>query len=263
MNLVYHNPGVDYMIDSILMFQSDNITEFWSDSLYSFYPQIDKKKAKQLNFEDRKKYIEKIIREIYGNLENELNQKIEVYNKYWHENKNQIEEALSEAFEIDCSALFNEMKCNISLNPVSPRFLKENSFEVFYLNSEKGALGISIHEIIHFIWFYVWNSLFDDDYDEYEQPSLKWILSEMVVESIMRDSRLSSINPYFSREHGGCIYPYFFDMKVDNKLVLNSLDEMYRKYNIKDFMKYSYQFCLQNDETIREHIAKSERIKGE
>ncbi|MFR5786273.1 MAG: hypothetical protein ACLUHE_03445 [Christensenellales bacterium] len=50
----------------------------------------------------------------------------------------------------------------------------------------------------------------EDNYDEYERPSLKWILSEMVVESVMRDERLSSINPYFPRENGGCVYPYFF-----------------------------------------------------
>lgn len=84
-----------------------------------------------------------------------------------------------------------------SLNPIEPRFLKEHCYDTFYLNSAKGAIGDGIHEIIHFIWFYVWNQLFGDNYDEYERPSLKWILSEMVVESVMRDERLSSINPVF------------------------------------------------------------------
>lgn len=68
--------------------------------------------------------------------------------------------------------------------------------------------------------------MFGDNDDEYERPSLKWILSEMVVESVMKDERLSSINPYFPRENGGCICPYFFDMMVDGKLILDTLDAM-------------------------------------
>ncbi len=64
-------------------------------------------------------------------------------------------------------------------------------------------LGVTLHEIIHFVWFHVWNQEFRDSYEEYERPSLKWILSEMVVESIMTDPRPSELNPYFPREDGG------------------------------------------------------------
>ena len=46
------------------------------------------------------------------------------------------------------------------------------------MNSEKGAIGSAIHEIIHFVWFYVWNQTFADSYEEYETLSLKWILSD-------------------------------------------------------------------------------------
>ena len=144
------------------------------------------------------------------------------------------------------------------MNPIEPRFLKEKYFDIFYLNSERGAIGESIHEIIHFFWFYVWNRVFGDSYDEYERPSLKWILSEMVVESVMKDFRFSSINPYFPREHGGCIYPYFFDMKAGDALILDTLDEMYREKPIEEFMKCSYAYCQQHEAEIREHIRKAE-----
>lgn len=113
--------------------------------------------------------------------------------------------------------------------------------------------------MIHFVWFYVWNRTFGDSYDEYESPSMKWILSEMIVESIMKDPRLSSINPYFPREEGGCIYPYFFDMKVDDKLILETLDEMYHSQNIIDFMKNSYEYCVEHETEIREHIKRAEQ----
>ncbi|MCB2286611.1 hypothetical protein LGK99_05770 [Clostridium algidicarnis] len=113
------------------------------------------------------------------------------------------------------------MLAYILLNPISPRYLDNDSFDIFYLNSEKGALGLSLHEIIHFVWFYVWNNHFNDNYKEYETPNLKWILSEMVVEPIMRDERVKSINPYF--EGGGCMYPYFNILKIEDKPILDIL----------------------------------------
>ena len=78
----------------------------------------------------------------------------------------------------------------------------------------------------------------------------------MVVESIMKDQRLWSINPYYPREEGGCIYPYFFTMKADGKLVLDIIEEMYQTQSIQDFMKNSYAYCLSHEKEIREHIAK-------
>ncbi|BCN30897.1 hypothetical protein [Anaeromicropila herbilytica] len=260
MNITFVNPGIDYMIESIMNFQTEKETPFWSDALYRFYPQLDKDYVQNLGFTERKEYIESTLRTVYIELEDVINQKILIYCKHWEDNKEQIINALSEAFEIDCNPLFNELYCNVSMNPISPRYLEEQCFEVFYLNSERGALGVSIHEIIHMVWFYVWNQLFGDSYTEYERPSMKWILSEMVVESIMKDPRLSSLNPYFPREKGGCIYSYFFDMKVDNTFVLDTIDELYSSQGIKEFMKNSYDFCLNHETEIRNHIERSEKI---
>lgn len=81
----------------------------------------------------------------------------------------------------------------------------------------------------------------------------------MIVESVMKDERLSSINPYFPREQGGCIYPYFFDMMVDGKLILDTMDAMYRSQCIAEFMRNSYAYCQEHETEIKEHIRKSER----
>ncbi len=83
--------------------------------------------------------MEHTLREIYTEIEETVNKKVLMYSQYWDACKLQISAALSDAFGVDCSGLFNDLRC-----------------------------------------------------------------SEMVVESIMRDRRLSSINPYFPRENGGC-----------------------------------------------------------
>ncbi len=258
MNVTFTNPGADYMIHQILLSQTEGETAFWSGPLYHFYPQLDKDYAENLPFSEKKAYLERTFQAVYLQIEGQLQEKVSLYARHWDYCRAQITAALTDAFDIDCAGIFNDLQCNISMNPISPRFLKERSFDVFYLNSERGAVGLTIHEIIHFVWFHVWHQLWHDDYEEYERPSLKWILSEMVVEPIMKDPRLSSINPYFPREEGGCIYPYFFDMKADGAFVLETLDEVYRTQPITDFMKNSYAYCQAHEAEIRAHIQKAE-----
>ncbi len=260
MNVTFVDPGVDYMILRIMEFQTEEETAFWSEPLFHFFPQLDKAHADGLPFPKRKEYIEHTLRAVYAEIEETINKKVSSYSQYWDECRAQVTAALSDAFGVDCSRLFNDLKCNVSMNPIEPRFLKEHRFDIFYLNSEKGAIGESIHEIIHFVWFYVWNRLFGDEYDEYERPSLKWILSEMVVESIMKDKRLRSINPYFPRENGGCIYPCFFDMKVNDAPILETLDAMYKSQSIETFMRSSFAYCKEHEAEIREHMKASGAI---
>lgn len=258
MEITFVNPGEEYMLERIMAFQTEEETKFWSEPLFRFYPQLNKDYAIGLSFAERRKYIEQTMRTVYALTEKTINEKVKLYAQHWAACKPQITAALSDAFCVNCADLFNDIRCNISLNPIEPRFLQERCYDTFYLNSARGAIGEGIHEIIHFVWFYVWNRLFNDQYDEYERPSLKWILSEMVVESIMKDERLSSINPYFPREQGGCIYPYFFDMAADNTLILDTIDTMYNNQGIEDFMRNSYAYCQKHEAEIRAHIQKAE-----
>lgn len=258
MDVQFFNPKAEYMVESIIAFQSADEKPFWTEPLYRLYPRIDRSYAENLPFAERKRYMERCIRGIYAEMEDEINDKTERYARHWTACKPQITAALTDAFGVDCAEIFNDLRCNLNLNPIEPRYLTERRYDLCCLNSERGAIGESIHEMIHFVWFYVWNGVFRDGYDEYERPTLKWILSEMVVESIMRDERLSSINPYFPRADGGCIYPYFFDMRAGGELVLDVLDDLYRTHGMADFMKRSYAYCSAHEAEIRAHIRKAE-----
>lgn len=239
-------------------FQTEAESAFWSEPLYHFYPQLDRDFAQSLPCPERKAHLEKTLREVYPTLEKTLDEKAEAYAAHWRACQLQIVAALSSAFEVDCSTIFDDLLCDVSMSPIEPRFLQERKFDVFYLNSPRGAIGAAIHELVHFVWFYVWNRIFHDSYEEYERPSMKWIFSEMVVESVMKDPRLSSINPYFPREQGGCVYPYFFDMKAGGALILDTLDEMYQNQGIESFMKNGYAYCLRHEAEIRRQIENAE-----
>lgn len=258
MQIIYRNPGFEHSVESILLFQTEEQTPFWSDPLLYFYPQVDGKELSDRSFSERKRYLYDVFREIYAQTEAELNDKAARYNTHFGRHREQIEAALSDAFGVDAGAMFNDLTGDVTLNPVCPRFLRERRFDVFYKNSERGALGLSLHEVIHWFWFHVWNGYFGDSYEEYETPSLKWILSEMAVEPIMADPRLSGLNPYFPKENGGCVYPYFQTMKVDGEPVLDTLAALYRNNGITGFMEASYAYCVKNEEVIRRHIEAAE-----
>ena len=258
MDITFSVPNTSSMLDSILTFQTEDESAFWSEPLYHFYPQLDRSLAQSLPASDRVSYIRRTMESVYAEQLPTLQAKCNLYAAHWQQYHDQVNAALSDAFDCSMADLFNDLHCHVSLNPIQPRYLTERQFDVFCLNSERGALGTALHELVHFAWFHVWNQVFADDYTEYERPSLKWILSEMVVESIMRDERLSSINPYFPREHGGCVYPYFFTLMIDGVPALDTLDAMYRTLPIRTFMQESFAWCQANESLIRQHIAASE-----
>ena len=69
MDIEFVNPGVDYMIQRIMDFQTEAESAFWSEPLYRFYPQLDKAYAISLPFSERNEYIERTMRAVYAKLE--------------------------------------------------------------------------------------------------------------------------------------------------------------------------------------------------
>lgn len=109
-----------------------------------------------------------------------LEEKVQAYSEHWKLHKADITQAFSDAFGVDCSEMFNDLVCNISLNP------------------------------------------------------------------------------YYPREQGGCIYPYFFTMVIEGVPITDTVREMYRTMKITEFMQESYAYCQRYETEIREHILCSE-----
>ncbi len=256
MKLEFRYSGFERSVESILEFTDGQQTEYWSGPFFHFYPEVDRERYRELDRAGKKAYLTEFFAEYEQAKRGLLEEKLKSYNGYWKEHEAQIVGALEEAFELSLMDLFNDMCGYIAYNPICPRYLPDNAFDVFYLNSERGALGMAIHEVIHFVWFYVWNRHFGDKVEEYETPHLKWILSEMVVDTIMRDERLASINPYY--QNGGCVYNYFYTMNIGGKNILETLYGMYCELSIVEFMEKGYQFCLEHEREIRGHIERSE-----
>ncbi len=258
MRLHYVNPGFEYSVDSIMFFETGEQSEWWRSALFHFYPELDKGLADALDLPARRDYYARTLRPTYESILPQLNQKLDAYNAHWQENERRVNEAFSEQFGRDLSNRLGDMQGRIALNSVCPRFLDQRAFDVFWRNSERGAMGIALHEMTHFAWFSIWQQHFGDSIDEYESPHLKWILSEMVAECFLSHPTLRALNPYFEPENGGCIYPYFYDMVLDGEPLLDHLHRLFTPGHTEDFMEAAWAFVQRHEPAIRAHIQTSE-----
>lgn len=258
MKLQYINPGFDYSLDSIMFFETGEQSEYWRSSLFYFYPQLDKARADALNIPERRAYYAEVLRRAYDEMQPEWTEKLERYNAHWQKHEQAINEAFSEQFGRNLADSFNDIQGRIALNSVCPRFLEEHAFDIFWRNSERGAMGIALHEMTHLVWFDVWHQHFQDCPAEYEAPHLKWILSEMVVECYLSHPILRALDPYFERENGGCIYPYFYDMELNGVPLREQLFKLFVPGRPEEFMDASYELIGKHEKHIRAHIEAAE-----
>lgn len=257
MKLEFLLPNPEYSAAAARDFTKDDLSPFWKDIFFRFYSDIDRDRFIALNSNEKYEFLKAYFQSLRTAKYDELKAKNERYNAYWKQHERQITASFEDVFELDLSREFNDLIAQTSFNPISPRYLAEHRFDHFYLESERGAMGTSLHEITHFIWFLVWQNHFKDSADEYETPHLKWILSEMVVEPIMQKSGLSDLNPYCASK--SCAYPYFYSMVIDNRPILDTLSDMLENNHIADFMEKSYQYCQKYESDIRQHISRAEQ----
>ena len=240
-------------IQETLLFQTDNQTLFWKEQLFKVYPELDKEKGLYNSWKKRKEYLSEQLSYIYDKEQDKFNQQVEIYTQQWVQYKNKLTMIFSEIFNLNSQPLFNNMKAYISLNPICPRYLKKQSYSLFYKFGPKQFLNMSIHEITHFVWFYVWQNYFNDNKQEYETPHLKWLLSEMVIDTLIKNTKLNTL--YAQEDLDKPAYEYFYNIKIQNTPLLDTLKEIYlNSPNIQTFMKNSYRYLQINETTIRNQI---------
>lgn len=251
MDLRFRDPGLDHSLNMILEFQKPGQSGWWRDSLFHFYPQLDRARFDALSSEKQAAYLRRELEKVYAQVRGEIGEKTRTYRACWEEHRPQVEAAFSDAFGLDAGELFNDVTVNITLNPICPRYLEERSFDLFYLSSPPGALGLSLHELTHFLWFHVWQEVFGDDPAEYETPHLKWVLSEMAADPILSDPRLAAINPYYP---GECVYEYFYAMEIEGKPILETLGHAWREMPVRAFMPWALEYCQAHEPEIRRQM---------
>ncbi len=240
-------------LSSVLQFQTDDVSSYWREALFNAYPFLDKEKCSLLAWKDRKQYLTSELSKFYDKIKMNLQKKCILSQQTWNEKKENINHIYTKVFDINCYNLFNNMVAEISLNPICPRNIKQHSYSVFWAGDELNFLKTSLHEMIHFVWFYIWKQHFNDCWEEYEAPNLKWILSEMVIDTLIKNTDIGNIYPENPKKKNA--YSYFYNMKINNQFILHELSSMYRNSpNIINFMDQAYLYCKENEKDIRKQI---------
>lgn len=256
MKLTWKQKDFEPDIEFILFHQQDNTPMWWKSELYRAHPSLNFDYAQSLPQDARFEYLTDNLHKIRIEKQADIEKSINMFESAWQPIATGLNDAYSSAFGMDCSGILNDMVGLVGLNPICPRDLSDNSFSVYYRFAPEYAVSIALHEITHFVWFWAWKQHFKDDNKEYDFPHLKWLLSELVVETIIRNSDIAKLAPppqYIA-------YNYFYSMEIDGHTIFATLGKMYAdRTSIQDFMENAYNWIRKNEPELRAKIADAEK----
>ncbi len=122
------------------------------------------------------------------------------------------------------------------------------------VKSSTYAIKMCVHELIHLYWWQVW----DKNINVIDKEG--WMLSEMAVETVKRNSSLNELVDDQLREESQIALKAFYSMKVGDKNLFECLDEICQKvdYKVVDFMTEAYSFVKENFDEINAKYYKFE-----
>lgn len=83
MHIDYLTSTFERSIDSLMLFQTGDETPYWSDTIYYFYPQLDKERIASLSVGEKKKYISDTLLPVWQEFQPMWEKKVIVYNAHW------------------------------------------------------------------------------------------------------------------------------------------------------------------------------------
>lgn len=220
----------------------------WSKGIFREYPTLKRKLEYIKNCDERNKITHEYFKkqEIIKKLE--LIKKRKQFQNSWDKINNKALRALSEVVEIKWPKKDKIITAYTTLNPICPRWIKQRTFDLFYKFNMKKMKAVSLHELLHFIYFEKWKEVFPKTNEkEFDGPYLVWELSEMVPPIILSDERIQKII-----RHKPPAYKEYIRLKIKNKPLLNHLQKFYdNKRDFEDFIKKSWKFVKKYKKQIK------------
>jgi len=166
---------------------------------------------------------------------------------------------LTKDFETTVPNGVKEIKANISINPICPRWLDNWQYNVFYKFSSDIVKEVSIHEIIHFLYFRKWKEVFpDSERKNFDAMYPEWILSEILVHTIINNNK--ALQEIIKNEKTDVYIPWRA-IRLDGKKLPEYFAPFYiehedGKISFADFLKKSWEAYNKNKLAIEESIIK-------
>ena len=212
----------------------------WSRYIKDCYPELNKGDSKQKAYEFVSRFREKHKKE--------LQNKLTDYKIEFEKTIDKIVSEFRKILELDIIKI-SKINILISLSPINPYDLEGKEFSVYWNFPIKDMIAISIHEILHFLYFEKWEEIFPETkIKDFEPPSLIWHLSELIVPVVLNDKKIQKIFEYDHRT-----YEEYNKLKINNKSINEVVLDLYKnRKNFSSFVKKSYNLIITHEKEIQE-----------
>lgn len=211
-----------------------------SEGTFNLYPEL--KDKIDLN-KDNTKLICNIIKDKIEKFNQDNKEKIKNCEILWNKYNDRFIKVMEDIFQVTINKDFN---ASIGLLPVCPRNIEDLSFS-FDLCNNDSFIEICMHEICHFYFFEKCKQIFKDwKYPDFNNPSLLWYLSEIVIDPILNRKEVQSI---FNHQFKS--YDNFYNIYIDEKCIIDIIKSIFNDNDIKNSIKNGLQFLKDNELEFR------------
>ncbi|MGN1227141.1 MAG: hypothetical protein ACI4TX_00695 [Christensenellales bacterium] len=240
------NP-IDKQVNFIYNFVKDSINDDIDWYLKDF--NLDKSELIALSNEELKEKINQSVSEIYLQRADDFMQMLDELCKKVDENYQFVLDEFSRIFGVGYKDE-QEYKVCIGVSQICPRYLSDYSFDVCLNHSIDDNFETILHELTHFYWFDKITKLYPNiKKSEFEQPHLTWLLSEIVVDAILKNSNFNKFLVYKPA------YNYFYEVDFNGKNMMDLFSDMYKKSkDMEEFIVASTEFVNGNKDFFKKLI---------
>ncbi len=219
----------------------------WSRIVLNKYPELDKKLDKIKNTEKRKKISYDFFKKFLHKHKKILDLKAKLFQKEWNKINDKYMKTLPKVLEINWPKKDKKIIAYVGLNPICPRDIQNRTFDIYYNSDLNSMIAISMHEILHFLYFEKWKQIFPETKErEFNRPYLAWHLSEMVPNIVLSNKIIQDIFSHFPT-----VYKEYLKVEINKKQLLNYLRNFYDgRKDFEDFLRKSWNFVKKHEKEI-------------
>ncbi|MBS3087198.1 hypothetical protein J4226_01255 [Candidatus Pacearchaeota archaeon] len=239
MKVEFSLPNPDEHAEEISGFLNPEYGWDWGEYILGEYPELRKKLLGVSDGLEKKKIAKEYFTGYFADNINSLNEKVSSFQKSWDEIGEDFVLALEDVLEIKWNKQDRIARAYVGLNPICPRDILKRDFSVYYKKDDFEMRRTVFHEMLHFLWFDKWKTIFTDfNHNNLNEPALEWKLSEIVPLAILSDSRIQKLF-----EHYPSVYDEWQKIIIDDKPLLKHIQEIYDgRSDFEDFVRKSWEF---------------------
>lgn len=219
------------------------------DVTYEYYPQL---REIEDYLEEHKKERSKVYKSIFEDLEkvykkyfNHSKKMIKRYSMIWEQYHEPYMNALKKYFNMEWPEGMEKITAYVGRIPVCPRFIREKTFYVDFVDADS-LVELCMHEICHFMFFIKCHKLFPKVKIDYDNNSLFWYMSEIVIDPILNSNEFKKVFKYKFRS-----YDSFYKVKFGNELMMDKVHLLFSTNKIDEAIVKCYEYLLNNEYELR------------